>query len=136
MVIHLVVGLPGSGKTHHAKECVASLCRGGLSAILIDDPKSKEELQGLGKHHVVYITDPHLCKYEARVQAVKYLKELYPEAVIRYKFFENDPVQCRKNVLYRNDGRKVDQMIEMLSKVYTLPTKGQLCRVWGQTQVS
>jgi hypothetical protein len=119
----MMVGLPGSGKTHEAKSVVEALNKmfGEGRAQVIDDPKTEEDLTAIGKCVTTYITDPHLCRPEARVAAKAMVKKLYPDAMLCWHFFENDPCKAQKNVLHRNDGRKVEEFIKMLSKVYTIP---------------
>ena len=115
-----VTGLPGSGKTRWARD--VWLNQGGFYRV--DDPKTLRELPDrkilmqLGKN--LLIVDPHLCDPVTQAACVKFLHKKYgvtPEWVC----FENDPVQCKLNVLKRNDGRQVMGMIHMMSQVYVIP---------------
>lgn len=131
MVIYHIAGLPGSGKTHYAKKAVDMAVQSGKKAVLLDDANSKEELVGYEDFDVVYITSPHFCNSRStRGLADLFMRQLYPSATILWEFFENNPVQCRKNVLYRNDGRKVDGFITALSQVYVPPAGAVVLPVW------
>lgn len=95
----LIIGLPGSGKTHLAlNEYVPQ------GYTLIDDPKDLnevKELLALGKRLV--ITDPHLCNPQNRNNAIKFFVK--NDCVIELIFFEKDKEACLTNIIRRNDGR-------------------------------
>lgn len=102
----LLIGLPGSGKTYLGKN---------LTGFFIDDPKEKPELN----HDKLVIADPNLCMENVRKKAISYLQESGYE--VSFIYFENDPKQCLKNVENRNDGRKVENTINILTKMYNIP---------------
>lgn len=87
---------------------------------LIDDIKSVDELPAEGSYDIVVITDPNFCRTEVRKNAEIFLFLRYGHE-IEWFFFENAPEKCKKNVLYRDDGRKVNSFIDMLSKEYIIP---------------
>lgn len=117
--IELWVGLPGSGKTYHAKK---------LCDIVVDDIAelsqlpSPEEIKGkrLG------ITDVNFCDRRILHKAITELFRIYPGAIIGIHYFENDAEKCRANVAHRNDGRNVEGTIRRFEKIY------DPCRITAQ----
>ena len=112
----LVAGLPGSGKTHYALECLKD-----KEGLLIDDIKDIFILKDVLEHNrVVYITDPHFCLGGVREKAERLINSL-AKVQVEWVFFENNPDKCKRNVEYRDDGRKVDATLRHLSKHYKPP---------------
>lgn len=121
--IILFIGLPGSGKTFWAKK---------TCDVLIDDITSLNELptqEELGSNNLG-ITDVNFCDKNMLEKAVGILKEKFPKHEIGVSYFENDPIKCKKNVQYRNDGRNVDNTIDLFSKIYTPPSYAR--KIWQQ----
>jgi predicted kinase len=109
----LIVGLPGSGKTHLAN--TKYVPKGFL---LLDDPRTKDELiEHLRTGVDLVITDPHLCKHNFR-NIAKDLLESWSYQV-EFVYFENNPEKCRKLIKHRNDGRLIERFE---SFQYTIPT--------------
>ena len=117
----IIVGLSGSGKTHLANQLANS------DTVIIDDPKDMAEVNNNLSDNVI-ITDPNLCIEVYRNAA----KEFFTSKgyKIEWIYFENNKEQCLKNVLYRNDGRKVDTAIERHSKAYEIPKYIIPRKVW------
>lgn len=116
MKVTLLVGLPGCGKTFLGSE----LAKNG--ALFIDDIS----IQGLsplrqamyGESDVV-VADTFLCRENERKLAASWLKLFGCE--IEWVFFENNPEKCLRNVEQRADGRKVEELIGVLTKEYKIP---------------
>ena len=122
-----LVGLPGSGKTEVANNLCRLHTRWDLSVrfvnkyipstvIVVDDIKSLDELPAPEEYELLIITDPYFCITSTRNMADTFLRLRYGS--VEWRFFPNDPEKCRRNVAHRNDGRKVDDFITQLSKVY------------------
>jgi hypothetical protein len=90
-IIHIVIGLPGSGKSTYAKAFGLPVC---------DDPKRREDLPPPGFGSFV-LTDPNLCRPEALAIACEILKEEHPDHDVKFHFFENDPEKCKVNLAHR-----------------------------------
>jgi hypothetical protein len=119
--IILFVGLPGSGKTYWAKK---------MCDIVIDDINSLNQLpseQELGSQDMG-ITDVNFCDSEMLDNAIKILKSKYPKHAIGLSYFENNPQKCINNVNFRNDGRRVENTIELFAKIYNPPETARL--IW------
>ena len=121
MRITLIVGMPGSGKTYLAY-------RLDDNAIVIDDIRSQNELPPPCEHLV--ITDVNFCDQTIRDKSVAILNERYGNPHIDFVFFENDAEKCRKNVLYRNDGRNVEGTIRRLAPIYQIPQGYKPRTIW------
>ena len=125
MRITLIVGLPGSGKTHFAKTLIKE--RGG---ILVDDPRELDELPVAADHLV--ITDPYFCFEEICLAACEILYKKYGEPVIDFIFFENDPEQALQNATGRD--RAVTSFIQQCSDAYKIPEGVVAIPVWKNAQ--
>lgn len=109
--IHLIIGLPGSGKTHYAKTVLGHLP-------LVDDIKDQCELLDVEEF---VITDPNFCDAYVIVMAEQNLAMRYPNLEISLVYFENDPEKAMANVKRRNDDRWVEPTIKRFSRVYHPP---------------
>jgi len=118
----LIIGLPGSGKTHLANYLAKE------NTIILDDIKSQDQL--LETDNDIIITDPNFCKTDVLNNALIILQKKYPKHIIKKIFFENDRVKCLNNIKYRNDNRKVEKFIELLSRSYAPPSDS--LEIWQQ----
>jgi len=129
MKVVLVIGLPASGKTHWAKRQVAQLLALGVTARLLDDPRTQEQLsEGLARPaHVLFITDPYLCQSVARNAACQILTAAGHQ--VEYVFFERDPEQCQANARLR-PGKPVAKFIAQLAESYQIPVNAAVLPVY------
>lgn len=127
-----MTGLPGSGKSCWAHDYLLT----EADWYMIDDPRSLYQLpskKGLMKLDLnLMIVDPHLCDPKAQESCEKFIHSEY-DATPEWVCFENDPVQCKLNVLKRNDRRKVLGMIHMMSQVYVIPPRALVLPVYKET---
>lgn len=120
----IIVGLPGSGKTHLAKEI-----RGYIHTIhLFDDPmkgdqKDIVEVMKSGKD--IIISDPWMCDVRYRSLAETAFKGWDYE--ITWVFFENDKEKCLRNLAHRDDDRVI-QRFEVFN--YTIPEGVNVREIW------
>lgn len=117
MKITLIVGLPGSGKTHFATSLLSS------SSQLIDDYSVNGDVEVEDVYHLI-ITDP-LCIQYGPDRIKKFLKDRFPNSTLSIIAFENNPQQCIINSRCR-DKIVSRHFIQMLSTVYS-PTE------WSET---
>lgn len=122
-----LVGLPGSGKTYFGKRIETF----NNNVKFIDDVSMKglDSLKNIIEPFVI-IADVFLCREEERAVAIKVIKTLFPDCFIEWVFFENNPQKCQNNVKHRNDGRKVESLIEELSKEYVIPEGIETKEIW------
>ena len=122
MKFFLYVGAPGAGKTYLAK-----LIQARLGGLLIDDPRTIDEILRIPPDtKVVHITDPNFCLERVRKKVTISLEREFPGCRLIWLFFENNIEQCRANVIERDDGRKVEGSLRRFGKEYTWPTGQEL----------
>jgi len=127
MNVFLIIGLPGSGKTHLAN----LLAENEESVnIVVDDITNLNQLPNKNECDNLLITDVNFCDENIRKKAIKKLNELYDNPYIWCLYFENDIDKCRKNIRYRNDGRNVEGTLKRFSKIYTIPNTHKPIRIW------
>jgi hypothetical protein len=110
--IFLIIGLPGSGKTHYANTVLRHLP-------LVDDISYIKQLPLTGDF---VLTDVNFCDHKVLEMAESLLKKKYPDASIHRIYFENDPDKARANVDRRNDGRRVNGTINRFAPIYRPPS--------------
>ncbi len=124
MRVTFIAGLPGSGKTHLAQSLASQY--DPVDVWYVDDITSTDDLVGtFGSAYIKHliVTDPHFCRPTTRPLAEGVIWEWY-KLPVDWIFFENNPQQCRRNVMHRiaqGDDRKVMGMIDLLTKIYTIP---------------
>ena len=105
--ITVVVGLPGSGKTWFMQSQRA----GGARDFDDFHGSSRDDCPQLlySRHltalddaveagHHCYIGDIAFCSRERREQTVADLQKRYPGVPLDFRFYANDPEQCRRNL--------------------------------------
>jgi len=114
MKVVLLIGLPGSGKSTTGKYWseVFKIPFYDDASHLVKD--IKEILDK--KEDEIIISDCNLCIPSVLNQAKIIISE-YTNEIFIFSF-ENNKEKCLYNVQQRNDGRKVERMIRLLSKVY------------------
>ena len=132
----IVVGMPGSGKSTYIEE----LTKNNPTSTLYDDYQGKaynnDHDPRLSKHFgplvsdlkqgkTVIVSDIAYCVPNELGIFLGMILGSAPNVVLDFKYFINDPEQCKKNVLQRNrDGRvqKELDLIDKLTKHYKLPS--------------
>lgn len=131
--IVVIVGLPGSGKTHLGEQMAKE-----LNCLFVDDVSYSCAIQGLydlfinlAKHPVSVIADPQLCVSDNRRYAQRLLTELGFD--VEWIFFENDTFHCLANCTGRGkDNTRVD--IQVLCQFYDIPEGEDVRPVWKAEQ--
>jgi hypothetical protein len=127
--ITVFLGLPGSGKSTMAQELVAENLQSGVRTMLWDDLNVMvNEAQGdwnsivqpVWDNHVEHLVITEVMGYITDTQPamLKKLQEFFPGIAQKWIFFENDLPTCKDNVARRNDGRKIDGTLKIVSKNY------------------
>lgn len=109
--IHLIIGLPGSGKTYYANKHFKDVP-------IVDDITDLCQLPTVQEF---VITDVNFCDRLTLENARNVLTKLYGDVKFNHIYFENDPEKARKNVKRRNDGRYVEGTIRRFAPVYNPP---------------
>lgn len=124
MDIILVIGLPGSGKSHFLKSFSTDLYN------ICDDIKTLDDLPNPKENKNLVIACPTFCFPRVLISATNYLGLRYLGSQIKYFCFENNPEKCLKNIEYRNDGRMVKEAIFIMSKFYEIPENSTILPIW------
>lgn len=127
--ITLIIGLPGSGKSFLInKEFNSS------EFTVIDDPMKPDDIPLSFDNHLV-IADCRLCRSNVLDSFYPFAKKRFGDVKINTIYFENNPEQCLKNVIYRNDGRVVEPTIRHMTKTYNIPSNERIIPVFDTTKL-
>lgn len=116
----LIIGLPGSGKTHYANTSLKDVP-------LVDDIVSINQLSQVTQ---IAITDVNFCDATVLEKAETILADYYGHAIFYHIYFENDARKARMNVLRRNDERNVEGTIARFEKIYNPPADA--LKIWSE----
>lgn len=115
MEIILIIGLPGSGKTHFAKSMLLP------GDFFIDDVmRNKEIITGLdvSQYSRVIMTDPACLVSRSDIEN-KLISWFGTDHDYQIIAFDNDPEIAWTNLRARGDGRQISKpFFDMLAKVY------------------
>ena len=121
-VIHVFIGLPGSGKTYFAKRYMEQF--GNDNCVLLDDVSQNLILlkQKFQQKHIM-ITDPLLVEV-SRDDICNSIKHFYPDIEIKLYWCTSEVNYCINNCKIRDDGRIIsDVYISYLNSKYNYETK-------------
>lgn len=109
--IHLIIGLPGSGKSYYASHNLQNIP-------VIDDIVSINQLPNVPEFVII---DVNFCDSTILAKAKDALIEKYGYVIFYEIYFENNAEKARTNVLSRNDGRNIEGTIRRFTKIYSPP---------------
>jgi len=127
--LRIIVGLPGSGKTHYAEA--------NPMGRLFDDPANNENAMAEMKAAIkaredVTITDVFFVEPMIRMAGLIAISSWVTTPIdTELIFFENNPDACVANIVRRNDGRLVsDGYVHELAAGYFIPDGATVIPVW------
>lgn len=128
-----IVGPPGCGKS----QILEFIRDYNPDWDFFDDPSAnrviKKQLRRFLKGTyggVGFVADCYFCEPEIREKAEAFMRLWCPTVTIQWAFFENAPEKCRRNVVYRADGREVEGSIARFAKSYVIPEGAIVLPVW------
>lgn len=127
MKIVLIIGLPGSGKTHYAQNLA------GPGTLIIDDCTKDDVicLPSSDSFHTIVIIDANFCIPGILNCALAFLNAHYGDPEIEMVWFENAPEKALNNIKHRNDGRKVTMFIQDNTATYDPPADAR--KIWQKS---
>lgn len=153
--IIVITGLPGSGKTHFARQLMSDLLADNRSVLWMDDPsvalpeypdtdprsyvvKDKSSMVLQAMEYVVssmpdyfILSDPYLCLAKGQDSCLMLMQSLgLNVSTVRWVQFENDMTQCLRNAAARKDNRNVGGFIKSLSPKYHFRANAEVVPVW------
>jgi predicted kinase len=127
-----LVGLPGAGKSTHLKrfEGTGKLCFDDFKAHAVNNSSRfdcsrhyQDLLSTLRSGAECIVSDVDFCRPAARKDAEKFLNHDVAGIEMEWIFFENNPEQCKKNVIARGRNSFQHELItiQYFTRVYKLP---------------
>lgn len=140
-----IAGLPGSGKSFYVEKLSKE-----LQAECFDDYKNNainnsglfpfsrnfiNLIASLRNNRDCIISDVDFCDPNARAEAEMFIRELVEQVDVEWVYFENNPTQCKKNIMLRaqSDTRNVAEILACLEKYkskYVIPEHANVIKVW------
>ena len=139
----VVVGLPGSGKSHYVREQRSSctgVCAEDYMANSQDDSSRftdsryySDLVRDLREGKDCVIADIEYCDTWRRVEVEEVISRDVPGVAIEWHYFENNPSQCEANVNRRGRGTAEEETrkIHRLSRKYQIPPGAKVLSVWA-----
>jgi predicted kinase len=142
----VVVGLPGSGKSHHVRllrvRC-AGVCNEDFMADSHDDsPRFTDSryygdlVRDLRAGKDCVIADIEYCDTWRRTEVEEVIRRDVPQVNFEWHYFENNPSQCEANVNRRDrkTAKEEKRKICRLSRKYQIPPGAKIISVWTPAQ--
>jgi len=138
----VVVGLPGSGKSHHVQElrtnCAGVCAEDYMANSLGDSPRFTDSrhygdlISDLRAEKDCVIADIEYCDTWRRVEVEEVVSRDVPGVTIEWHCFENNPSQCEANVdrRSRESAEEEKRKIRSLSAKYHIPSGAEVIPVW------
>lgn len=114
VIVTIVIGLPGSGKSHKSRE-LASQC----DAKILDDSLSDHEqfLKSVNQHNRLIVNDPRFCDSKTFKQFITMAKSFLLPDNIKIVLFENNPITCAQNIIAREkDPKMIKYLTDFIRK--------------------
>jgi predicted kinase len=138
----VVIGLPGSGKSHYVHELRGS-CQGvcaedymasshNNSSRFTDSRHYADLIRDLRDGKDCVIADIEYCDTWRRVEVEEVVARDVPGVTIEWHCFENNPTQCNANVDSRNrkNAEEEKKKVRHLSQKYQIPFCAKVIPVW------
>lgn len=139
----VVVGLPGSGKSHLIRQrqaecpgvCVQDFMANshGHSHRFTDSRHYGDLVRDLRAGKDCVIADIAYCDTWSRVEVEGVIRQDVPGVTIEWQFFENDPARCEANVEWRGRSNAPEEKkkIRELARKYHIPPDASVIPVWS-----
>lgn len=114
MSVLIVIGLPGSGKSHYSVDLKDYIVYDDCLFSFYDG----KALTDIKKGRNVCLNDPRLCDFLSFERLIEKIKVFTGD--ISLVLFTNNPEQCLKNTHNRDNKRGISKSILQYSKIYNL----------------
>ena len=138
----IVVGLPGSGKSHwvdgHRAECTGLVTYDYFKDSLVptlrlpDSRHYQDLVESVKAGKDCLLADIAFCEAHRRRETERILADVAPTAVVKWIFFENNPEACRVNINRDGSERARDRLkyLDIFASSYSIPCGVEPVRVW------
>lgn len=132
--VHLIIGLPGSGKTTFAKNLLENL--GGVLFDDVNNIEDREQIFAETTANTIIMTDPHLCAANPTSIMDKLMEWFGDDLCLTTYLFKPNVEQSLENIKARNDGRIISKYtIEKMNEGYNLAWMNQGLGFYGLTHI-
>lgn len=121
MSLVIIIGLPGSGKSHLCRELQQKNYKIHDDFISnFYDGKAVVDMKEIARGRSVCLADPRLCIWEIFCSYIDKILSIVDRACIKIILFENDPYYCILNVHKRGYNKNIIDKILKYSHHYYL----------------
>lgn len=132
--VHLIIGLPGSGKTTLANELLE--IHGGVLFDDVNNIENRDQVFAETSADTIIMTDPHLCLATPTNIMANLMKWFGEDIYLVSYLFIPDINQSLANIVARNDGRVINRYtIDKMAEGYNVAWMHQGLDFYGDAQI-
>lgn len=132
--VHLIIGLPGSGKTTLAKKLHET--HGGVLFDDVNNIENRDQVFAETTADTIIMTDPHLCMANPTAIMDTLMGWFGDDVYVVAYLFKPDVAQSLENIKARNDGRFISKYtIDKMNEGYNVTWMNQGLAFYGSSTI-